>query len=385
LPRVLVADFVTRESAARNRMAMIMLLFFPHSGLAPPEYRWRCRPTVTTRVPCDGPSTDPVSGEALGGPAGHPTMLPMATAVVVVLGPTAAGKSALAVALARRFAGEVVSADAFSVYRGMDVGTAKPSVDEQHGVAHHLISVLEPSDRCDVQRWLALAETAIAGIRERGHLPIIAGGTPLYVKALLEGLSAGAPRDPAVRGALEARYESDGGEALFAELRRVDPVYAADRHPNDKRRIVRALEVHQLTGRPYSSFHTTDGVRRSDLAPLIIGLEWPREVLYARIDARAKAMFDGGLVDEVRALADRLSPEAAQAVGYKEVLAHFHGKHDLARALTLVQQKSRNLAKHQMTWYRGWPDIVWFPGSAHDVVEQAAAAVGRFLVGSGVA
>jgi len=303
----------------------------------------------------------------------------MSAPLVFILGPTASGKSSLAVALAQRFSGEVVSADAFAVYRGMDIGTAKPSLAEQQGIPHHLISVLEPSDRCDVQRWLELAEHAIAGIRARGHLPIVAGGTPLYVKALLEGLSAGAPRDPSVRGALEARYEREGGETLFAELQRVDPTYAADRHPNDKRRLIRALEVHALTGQPYSSFHTTDGVRRTDIAPLLIGLEWPREVIYARIDARAAAMFEHGLVEEVRSLADRLSPEAAQAVGYKEVLAYLRGEHDLARALTLVQQKSRNLAKHQMTWYRGWPDIVWLPGSAADLIDQATAAVGRFL------
>lgn len=299
----------------------------------------------------------------------------MSAPLVIVVGPTASGKSALAVALAQRSAGEVVSADAFAVYRGMDLGTAKPTVAEQQDVPHHLISVLEPSDRCDAQRWLELAEQAIAGIRARGRLPIVAGGTPLYVKALLEGLSAGAPRDPMVRGTLEARYEREGGAALYAELQRVDPTYAADRHPNDKRRIVRALEVHALTGQPYSSFHTTDGVRRTDITPLIIGLEWPREQIYARIDARAAAMFARGLVDEVRSLAERLSPEAAQAVGYKEVLAYLRGDHDLTRALTLVQQKSRNLAKHQMTWYRGWSDIRWFTGAAPDLVEQVSSVV----------
>lgn len=303
----------------------------------------------------------------------------MTAPVVIILGPTAAGKSALAVALAQRFAGEVVSADAFAVYRGMDIGTAKPLAAEQQGVPHHLISVLEPSDRCDAQRWLELAEQAISGIRARGRLPIVAGGTPLYVKALLEGLSAGAPRDPAVRGALEARYDREGGDALFAELQRVDPTYAADRHPNDKRRLIRALEVHALTGQPYSSFHTTDGVRRTDIAPLLIGLEWPREVVYARIDARAALMFDRGLVEEVRSLADRLSPEAAQAVGYKEVLAHLRGEYDLARALTLVQQKSRNLAKHQMTWYRGWNDIRWFKGNAERLIDEVGATVQEFL------
>lgn len=303
--------------------------------------------------------------------------------VIVILGPTASGKSALAVALAQRLGGEVVSADAFAVYCDMDLGTAKPTTAEQQGVPHHLLSVIEPSDRCDVSRWLTLANAAISDIRARGKLPIVAGGTPLYVKALLEGLSAGAPRDPAVRGALEARYEREGGQALFAELQRIDPTYAADRHPNDQRRIVRALEVHALTGQPYSSFHTTDGIRRSDIRPLLIGLEWPRDVIYARIDARSAAMMAAGLVAEVRALAAVLSPEARQAVGYKEVLAHLAGEYDHARALTLIQQKSRNLAKHQMTWYRGWSDIRWIAGSAPDVAERAAALAQGFLATTG--
>lgn len=299
--------------------------------------------------------------------------------VIVILGPTASGKSTLAVALAQRFHGEVVSADAFAVYRGMDLGTAKPTEAEQQGVPHHLLSIIEPSDRCDVSRWLTLAEAAISGIRARGRVAIVAGGTPLYVKALLEGLSAGAPRDPAVRGALEARYVREGGPALFAELQRIDPVYAADRHPNDQRRIVRALEVHALTGQPYSSFHTTDGVRRTDMQPLLIGLEWPREVIYARIDARAAAMVDAGLIAEVRALANVLSPEARQAVGYKEVLAHLAGEYDLARALTLIQQKSRNLAKHQMTWYRGWADIRWIAGADMGLIDCASELMREFL------
>ncbi len=303
----------------------------------------------------------------------------MSLPLIVILGPTASGKSALAVALAKAFAGEVVSADACAVYRGMDIGTAKITDAEQQGIPHHVVSVLEPSDRCDASRWLALAEDAITGIRTRGHLPIIAGGTPLYVKALLEGLSAGAPRDSAVRSALDARYAQEGGEALFAELQRVDPLYAVERHPNDQRRIVRALEVHALTGQPYSSFHTTDGVRRTDLAPLLLGLEWPRAAIYARIDARAVAMYDQGLVEEVRSLAPHLSPEAAQAVGYKEVLAYLRGETSLARALELVQQKSRNLAKHQMTWYRGWADIRWIPGDDVQLEKSAADLVREFL------
>ncbi len=302
-------------------------------------------------------------------------MPPAAQPLVVVLGATASGKSALAVALARACDGEVLSADAMTVYRGMDIGTAKPAGAELGGVPHHLLSCLEPEDRCDVSRWLGLAEDALAGIRARGRLPILAGGSPLYTRALLEGLSAGPPRDEALRRTLGERYDREGGAALLAELAGCDPAYAAQRHANDRLRIVRALEVHALTGQAYSSFHTTAGVRRPDLRALLIGLRWPRPVLHARIEARAARMFAAGLVEEVRALAPRLSPEARQAVGYKEVLAHLAGEYDLDHALALVQRNSRRLAKHQETWYRGWADIHWLDGDAPDLRERAEALV----------
>jgi tRNA dimethylallyltransferase len=282
-------------------------------------------------------------------------------------------------ALAREFNGEIVSADAMAVYRGMDIGTAKPSPAELAAVPHHLVSCLEPDDRCDVSRWLGLADAALAGIAARGRLAIVAGGSPLYAKALLEGLSAGPPRDEQVRAELGARYDREGGEALHRDLQRVDPAYAAQRHANDRKRIVRALEVHQLTGQPYSSFHTTDGVRRGALRTLLLGLEWDRAVLHRRIAARAQAMFAAGLVDEVRALAPRLSAEARQAVGYKEVLGLLAGEHDAARALELVTINSRRLAKHQLTWYRGWSDIRWLPGDAPDLAMRAAVLVRGFL------
>jgi tRNA dimethylallyltransferase len=293
--------------------------------------------------------------------------------LVVILGPTAAGKSALAVALALRLGGEVVSADAMAVYRGMDLGTAKPTEVERQGVPHHCLSALEPEDHCDATRWLELAETALTGIRDRGHRAIVAGGTPLYVKALLEGLSTGAPRDAAVRAELAERYEREGAAVLFAELQRVDPTYAAAHHPNDRLRVVRALEVWRLTGRAFSSFHTTDGVRRTDVSPLLLGLRWPREELYRRIDRRTLALFAHGLIDEVKSLRHRLSPEARQAVGYKEVIAHLDGAIDLAESERQVARNSRHLAKHQLTWYRRWDDLRWLPGDADDLIEQAEA------------
>jgi tRNA dimethylallyltransferase len=302
--------------------------------------------------------------------------------VMVVLGATAAGKSTLALALARALGGEIISADAMAVYQGMDIGTAKPSAEERAGVPHHLISCFAPEERCDVSRWLALADAAVGDIHGRARRVVVAGGSPLYAKALLEGLSAGAPRDEAVRAELNARYQRDGAPAMFAELARIDPAYAAVHHANDQKRVVRALEVHRLTGRPYSSFHTTDGVRREGLRALLIGLEWPRAVLHRRIAERARLMFAAGLVEEVRALAPRLSSEARQAVGYKEVLGLLAGDYGEAQALELVTRNSRRLAKHQLTWYRGWPDIRWLPGDDPALVARATAMAGEFLAGA---
>lgn len=298
--------------------------------------------------------------------------------IVLVLGPTASGKSALAAALALRLGGEVVSADAFAVYRGMDVGTAKPDPELRARVPHHLIDVLEPGDRCDANRWVGLAEAAIADIAARGRVPVIAGGTPLYTKLLVEGISAGPPRDEAVRAALQAAYDADP-RAVWDELCRVDPTYAVSRHPNDARRIVRALEVFRLTGTAYSAFHVTDGKRRDDIRALQLGLHWDKAVLHARIAERTRAMFAAGLVDEVRRLRPGLSPEALQAVGYKEVVQHLDGQLGLEACIAAVELGTRHLAKHQMTWYRRFADIVWLPGDAPDLVERAEAEARRGL------
>ena len=305
----------------------------------------------------------------------------MATAVILVLGPTASGKSALAATLAERLHGEVVSADAFAVYRGMDVGTAKPDAATRARVPHHCIDVLEPGERCDASRWLAFAEASIADIAARGRVPVVSGGTPLYTKLLIEGISAGPPRDERLRAELAAIAPAE----LWSELQRVDPAYAAKRHPNDLRRIVRALEVFRLTGKAYSSFHTTDGGRRDDLTALQLGLRWEKIVLSTRIHERTQAMFAAGLVEEVRRLRPRLSPEALQAVGYKEVAEHLDGRLPLDGCLAAVELATRHLAKHQLTWYRRFSDIVWLPGDAPDLVTRAEAAAREFLTRSSAA
>jgi len=303
----------------------------------------------------------------------------VAIPLILVVGPTAAGKSALAVGLAERLGGEVVSADAMAVYRDMDIGTAKPSPAERARVPHHGVDMIPPEEPSDVARWLGWAEAAIADIDQRGRLAVVAGGTPLYTKALLEGLSAGAPRDAQVRAALDARYTSEGPAALHAELTRIDPVYAAAHHANDQRRIVRALEVFAVTGQPFSSFHVTDGTRRASYRTLQIGVHWDRAILYQRINARSKQMFAAGLVDEVCALAPRLGNVARQAVGYKEVLDHLEGRCDLDMAIEQVKRHSRHLAKHQITWYKRFRDIHWLPGDAPDLLQQAEQLAREFL------
>lgn len=299
--------------------------------------------------------------------------------LILVLGPTASGKTALALHLARACDGEIVNADAMAVYRDMDIGTAKPSPAERAAIPHHCVDCVPVSEPCNLARWLTMAEAAIADIDRRGKVPVVAGGSPLYSKALLEGLSAGPPKDPALRAALEERYRREGGDALLAELQRVDPVYAADRHANDARRIVRALEVHALAGRPYSSFHTTDGVRRDCYRSLLIGLHWERPALNERINARAKRMFADGLIAEVAALEPHLSREARQAVGYKEVIAHLWGAYDARRALELVRRNSRHLGKHQQTWYRRFSDIHWLAGDDPERFRRAEDLTRNFL------
>jgi tRNA dimethylallyltransferase len=201
---------------------------------------------------------------------------------------------------------------------------------------------------------------------------VVAGGTPLYTKLLIEGISAGPPRDETLRAELQAAYRADPA-AVWSELERADPTYAAGRHRNDERRIVRALEVFRLTGKPYSSFHTTDGQRRADLRPLLIGLHWERPVLHQRIAQRTREIFARGLVDEVRRLRPRLSREALQAVGYKEVCALLDGACSLAACVAAVEAGTRQLAKHQLTWYRRFADIRWIPGDAPDRDTQALA------------
>lgn len=312
----------------------------------------------------------------------------MCIPLLAIVGPTASGKSAVGMALARRLDGEIVSADSMQVYRGMDIGTAKPSPSEQAETRHHLIDVADPDEVFNVARYQELASAAIADVASRGKVPIVVGGTGLYVDAVVRGfLFPDEGRNPKVRARLEREAaSSEGGAALLhARLASCDPEAAQRIHPNDLRRIVRALEVFEVTGRPITELrrkHVPKGAYSAKLFGLAIG----REELARRIDARVDEMVAAGLVDEVRRLLQMgYDPQATamQAIGYKEFAAYLAGQEGLKQAIDAVKVETRKYAKRQMTWFRKHDDIVWIDALAvsdpSDTASEIVARLGDWL------
>lgn len=299
----------------------------------------------------------------------HPPLL-------VILGPTASGKSGAALAVARRVGAEIVSVDSMQVYRGMDVGTAKPTPAERAQVRHHLIDVVEPDEPFTVARFVELAESVIADARQRGAPLVLSGGTPLYYKALFDGLFGGPGADEAIRDRLRAF----SGEELHRRLVEVDPASAARIHANDAKRLVRALEVFELTGQPISSFQTEWAAPARRHVATWIGLGWDKDALNRRINARVRSMMAAGWVDEVRALLARhggaLSHTAAEATGYRELIEHVEGRMSLDDAVEQIKIATRQLARRQMKWFRRFPEVTWVPGNqpVAAIVDQAIAA-----------
>lgn len=289
----------------------------------------------------------------------------MPTPFPIIIGPTAGGKSALAVALSSLANGEVITADSIQIYRGLDIGSAKPTRDEQQGIPHRLIDLVEPTEAFSVHQWLKLAEKTIAETRARSHLPIVVGGTHLYVKALLDGLFEGPEVDPALRETLNARELPD----LRAELERVDPAAAAKINAADRRRTVRALEIFRQTGTPISVLQAqwdSERCRRKDA--ILVGLEWPVELINRRINARVKDMVERGLVAEARALWEqkRFGTQSREALGYKQLIAHFEGRCTLDEAIERIKIETRRFAKNQRTWakrLKTTPNSVWLDGT----------------------
>jgi tRNA dimethylallyltransferase len=302
--------------------------------------------------------------------------------LVVLCGPTAVGKTALVVELSRSFPVEAVSADSRQVYRLMDVGTAKPTAEEQALVPHHLIDVVWPDEAFDAARYATLAGAAIDAIRGRGRLPVVVGGTGLYLRALTGGLVELPRPDPALRAALQRQVQDEGSAALHRRLAAIDPPTAAALHGNDAFRIVRALEVYEQTGRPLSAWQRDHGFRDRRHRLLKIGLTTGRAELYRRIDERAAAMFATGLVEETAALlATGYSPQlkALQTIGYREAVRLLQGHGTMPEALADVQQATRRYAKRQLTWFRADQEIIWVDslndfGKIKKLIEQFHAA-----------
>ena len=283
--------------------------------------------------------------------------------IICICGPTASGKTGLSVALAKKLDAEIVSCDSMQIYRGMDIGTAKPDAAEMAGVPHHLLDVADPGEDFSVGRYVKLADAAIADIRSRGKTAIVCGGTGLYMDSLVKGETFAAPSRPVQREYVEHIAEEKGMQFLYDMLRDADPDTAEKLHVSDRKRIVRAMEVFLITGMPLSYHNAQSKLRPPKYDPLWIGLSCRnRQKLYARVDARVDEMMAQGLETEVRMLLDRgVDPAttAMQAIGYKELAAALRGECTVAQAVDRIKQASRRYAKRQLTWFRRNEAVHW--------------------------
>ena len=289
-----------------------------------------------------------------------PTFYP-SPPLIIIGGPTAIGKTALALTLAEELGGEIVAADSLQVYRYLDIGTAKPSLEDRQGVPHHLIDVVDPDESFTAKDYEQLALEIIGDISSRGRVPIVVGGTGLYIRALLYGIFPGPGEDPALRSALYREAQELGSEGLHRRLQEVDPEAASKIHPHDLFRIVRALEVYLLTGRPISEHQKN--YRRPQLQPLVyMGLKRKREVLYRLIEERVDRMIEKGLLQEVEGLLRMGYTKALkpmQSLGYRHLIEHLEGIYSLDQAVALFKRDSRRYAKRQMTWFMKEEGIEW--------------------------
>ena len=298
---------------------------------------------------------------------------------VILLGPTASGKTALSLTLAEKFSGEIISCDSVAVYREMEIGAAKPTPAERARIRHHLVDVYAPNQHSSAGDYSRLARAALRDIAARGHLPIVTGGTGLYLRALTDGLFAGPRRSPDLRIRLDERAHERGSPWLHRILARLDPA-AADRiHANDTPKLIRAIEVSLAARQPMTEAWKSGRDPLTGFRLLRIGLDPDRKALYARINNRAKAMFNEGLIEETRRLLATYgeSPRVFESLGYKQARAVLRGEMALPEAIASAQQGHRNYAKRQITWFRRAPDVLWLQGFGDDpaVVRQAIAAV----------
>jgi len=299
--------------------------------------------------------------------------------VLTILGPTASGKTPLSILLAEKLHGEIVSADSRQVFRHLDIGTAKPSKQELKRVRHHLTDILNPDEEYNAGQFGKDVEKIIRQIFRRKRLPIVVGGSGLYLKAVIDGLFEGPGKDPELRNQLEERLAAEGAEALLETLRKFDPVSASTMAPEKPRRIIRALEVYYITGIPLSKFHAEQR-RESPFTFIQIGLEWDRAELYRRINQRVDMMLEHGLVDEVKSLQEKGFDRrfnALNTVGYKEMFEYLEGKTSLEKAIELTKRNSRRFAKRQLTWFRADKRIRWVKVSGETDFVQLANTVAK--------
>ncbi len=300
---------------------------------------------------------------------------------IYLTGPTASGKTAVGVELARKLDAEIIALDSTTLYRGMDIGTAKPTPAERGGIPHHLIDMLDPSESASVSTYREWARRAIADIESRGKRVLFVGGTPMYLKVLLRGLFSGPAADPSLRQALEHEADSLGEAVLHARLESLDPATAARLDRRDRRRVIRALEVIHVIGQPLSALQREHDQPAPSWVP-VFALDLPRPALHERINRRVLQFFEAGLVDEVRTLLHSprpISPTAAQAISYREVIAMLAGESDRPNTIDRVQARTRQFAKRQATWFRGLPEVTSLPVTvdeqAESIAKQLEAAV----------
>ncbi len=308
--------------------------------------------------------------------------------LLCVVGPTASGKTALSLRLAEVYGGEIVSADSMQIYRHMDVGTAKPTLAERRGIPHHMLDVAQPGEAYSVARYAAEAAACVDDILARGRLPIAAGGTGLYINALIEGTAfAGNERNEALREKLEEEYRGQGPAAMFARLRAVDPESAARLHQNDKKRVLRALEVYEQTGMTIGEHNRATKPPRARYDAVMIGIcPAERELLYRRIDARVDEMLANGLEAEARTLMEQglLTGTAAQAIGYKELFPYLNGEGTLAEAAERIRRETRRYAKRQLTWFRHDARVQWIYYEENTPLEEILQTSRKYIENSGI-
>lgn len=307
--------------------------------------------------------------------------------LLVIVGPTAVGKTALSIELAKAFNGEVISGDSMQVYRDMNVGTAKITKAEQAGIPHHLIDILSPDEEFSVSIFQELAQRKITEISERDHLPMLVGGTGLYVQSVTHNFNfADSPNhelEQERQAYWEAFLEEQGQSALYAELEQRDPDFAKTLHPNNTRRVLRALVVIEVTGKSMLHYQQ-DWHNQSPYRLVMIGLTMARDKLYARINKRVDLMLEQGLLDEVKALLEQgVSPKATamQAIGYKELVAYLNGEISYERAIELLKRNTRRFAKRQLTWFRRIDELEWFDLTDMYAVDEQVEVISKYVAG----